>query len=135
MAVRARGNERIHGISRELATATYSPVSYKYTKTRQEDKPFDPLESARGLSGKACYSGGMSRQEFLAVMDELMEMPPGSLKGPELIDEMEGWNSIAMVGFIALADEHFGYIVSPRNFASCRTVDDLLNLIKPLQAA
>lgn len=68
-------------------------------------------------------------------MDELMELPPGSLTGSEKLDEMEEWNSISMVGFIALADEHFGFIVSPRNFGSCNTIDDLLNLIKPLQAA
>ena len=66
-------------------------------------------------------------------MDELLELPPGTLKGPENLDDLEGWNSVAMVGLIALADEHFNYIVSPRQFGSCQTVDDLLNLIQPLQ--
>jgi acyl carrier protein len=77
----------------------------------------------------------MDRKQFLALMDELLELPPGSLKGSEKLDDMEGWNSVTMIGFIALADEHFGYIVSPRMFGSCHTIDDLLNLIQPLQAA
>jgi acyl carrier protein len=77
----------------------------------------------------------MDRSKFLALMDDLLEVPPGTLRGPESLDGLEGWNSVAMVGFIALADEHCGFIISPRNFASCQTVDDLLNLIEPLRAA
>jgi acyl carrier protein len=77
----------------------------------------------------------MERQDFLLQVDELLELPPGTLKGSENIDDLEGWNSVAMVGFIGIADQHFGYVVSPRQFGSCHTVDDLLNLIQPLKRA
>jgi len=77
----------------------------------------------------------MNRPEFLVLVDELFDLSPGSLKGPENLDEMASWNSMSMVGFIGLADAHFGYILSPRKFGSCHTVDDLLNLIQPLNAA
>jgi acyl carrier protein len=39
---------------------------------------------------------------------------------------------MAVVGYIALVDEHFNYSISPRQFANCNTVNDLLGLIKPL---
>jgi len=74
----------------------------------------------------------MDRQTFPQQMDELFELPPGTLKGPEALESIENWNSMAVVGFIALVDEHFQYAVSPRQFANCRTVNDLLGLIKPL---
>ena len=35
---------------------------------------------------------------------------------------------MAMVGFIAFADEHFGKTLSPRLFATCSTVADLARL-------
>jgi acyl carrier protein len=68
------------------------------------------------------------------LLDELLELPAGTLKGPERLEDLEHWDSLAMVSFIALADEHFEVAVSPRLFANCNTVDDLLGLIKPLSA-
>jgi acyl carrier protein len=77
----------------------------------------------------------MDRQNFLPLLDEVLELAPGTLKGPEKLEDLENWNSMAMVSFVALADEHFNYTVSPRQFVNCETVDDLLNLIKPLAAS
>jgi acyl carrier protein len=74
----------------------------------------------------------MNRQTFLLQLDDLLELPSSTLKGPEELDALENWNSMAMVSFIALADEHFDYSISPRQFANCKTVNDLLGLIKPL---
>ena len=74
----------------------------------------------------------MDRQTFLRQVDELFELPPGTLKGPEALESLENWNSMAMVSYVALVDEHFQYIISPRQFANCNTVNDLLGLIKPL---
>jgi acyl carrier protein len=67
----------------------------------------------------------MSRVEFLSYMSEILDVPPGVLTGAEKLDDLEGWNSMAMVGFIAFADEHFGKTLSPRQFAACGTIADL----------
>ena len=74
----------------------------------------------------------MDRQTFLQHLDELLDLPLGTLKGPERIESLENWNSMAVVGYIAMVDEHFNYSISPRQFANCSTVNDLLGLIKPL---
>ena len=71
----------------------------------------------------------MSHDEFLDQLAEILEVPAGSLTGTEKLEEMEGWTSIAMVSFIALADEHFGKTLSPRLFAGCDTVADLGKLV------
>lgn len=76
----------------------------------------------------------MDRQSFLPLLDEALEVPPGTLQGPEKLEDLENWNSMAMVSFVALVDEHFNYTVSPRQFVNCETVDDLLALIKPLKS-
>ncbi len=62
-------------------------------------------------------------------MDALLELPAGSLKGPEYLDELENWNSLAMVEFIALADTN-GAKLSPRQIRDCDTVDQLAQLAR-----
>jgi|CZKN01.1.fsa_nt_gi acyl carrier protein len=70
----------------------------------------------------------MSRKEFLLQLDEVLELPAGSLSGPEMLEDLEQWDSSAMIGFIALADDHNGIRLSPRLIVDCATVEDLLIL-------
>jgi acyl carrier protein len=72
----------------------------------------------------------MTREEFLLQLDEVLELPAGSLRGPEKLGELEQWNSSAMIGFIALADDHNGVRLSPRQIVDCATVEDLLKLAR-----
>ena len=62
-------------------------------------------------------------------MDNLLELPAGTLKGAENLDDLENWNSLAMVEYIALADSN-GAKLSPRQIRDCNTVDDLAQLAK-----
>lgn len=72
----------------------------------------------------------MTRQEFLLELDEILEMPAGTLKGPEKLEELEQWNSVALIGFIALADTNNGTRISPRQSVNCATIADLLALAR-----
>jgi acyl carrier protein len=71
----------------------------------------------------------MTRQEFLSAMDNLLELPAGTLTGDENLDDVEGWNSLAMVEYIALADSN-GAKVAPRQIRECETIGDLARLAK-----
>jgi acyl carrier protein len=70
----------------------------------------------------------MAHQEFLSLLDELLELSPGTLKGSELLGSLEGWDSLAVMSFIAMVDEHSGLTVSPKAIVACKTVDDLAKL-------
>jgi acyl carrier protein len=72
----------------------------------------------------------MTREEFLSSLDELVELPPGTLKGPEKLADLEQWSSVAVIDFIALVDTNNGLKLSPREIANCSTVSDLLTLAK-----
>jgi|DewCreStandDraft_4_1066084.scaffolds.fasta_scaffold175049_2 acyl carrier protein len=76
----------------------------------------------------------MERTELLRSLEELMDLEPGTLTGEESLADLAGWSSLAVIGFIALADEQ-GVAVSPASIAKCKTVDDLLRLVaaKPAQ--
>ena len=71
----------------------------------------------------------MERTEFLLSLDELLELEPGSVKGSETLDSLEGWNSLAVISFMALVDEHFGISLQPRQIAGCSTIVDLVGLL------
>jgi hypothetical protein len=72
----------------------------------------------------------MTREEFLAELDEVLELARGTLKGPERLEELEQWNSMAMMGFIALADTNNGTRIPPRLILNCSLIEDLLKLAK-----
>ncbi len=71
----------------------------------------------------------MDRQEFLARLDELLELPAGTLKGPELLGSLDEWDSLAVLSFIAMADEKFGRTFASKAIVACKTVDDLAKLV------
>ncbi len=70
----------------------------------------------------------MKHSDFLLLLDELLELPPHTLTADSLL-EANGWSSLAVVGFIALADEQFGASVAPARMARCRTAGDLAALL------
>jgi acyl carrier protein len=67
--------------------------------------------------------------EFYKKLDEILDIPAGTLKGGESLNEFDGWDSMAMLGFIALADEIYGIAIPAKRIPACRTVDDLAGLI------
>ena len=72
----------------------------------------------------------MTRKEFLVQFDELLELPPSTLTGIEKLEDLEGWDSLAMISFMAMVDEHCQIKLSPRQFVNCETVNNLLDLTK-----
>lgn len=72
----------------------------------------------------------MTKAEFILLLDELMELPRGTLKGAEMLGSLSQWDSLASVGFIALVDRHLGMAADPGKIAAAETVDDLLALVK-----
>jgi acyl carrier protein len=66
--------------------------------------------------------------KFLKSIDEMLELAPGTLRGPEKLDDYPLWDSTAMISFMALVDSHNGSRLSPRQIADCQTVSDLLRL-------
>ena len=73
----------------------------------------------------------MSHTEFLREFEQMLEMPDSSLNGAEKLDDLEKWDSVAMVTLLSVVDEKCGVQLSPRNVAKCSTVNDVFQLTKP----
>jgi acyl carrier protein len=70
----------------------------------------------------------MSRDEFLLEIDEILGLRPGTLQGDETLDELQNWDSTALIGVIVLAESASDRRISPDKVVSCSTVADLLRL-------
>jgi acyl carrier protein len=75
-------------------------------------------------------SNSMDEKQFLILLDELLELAPGTLKGDELLENFEEWNSLAVIGYMAMVNEHYGLVVLPRQIGLCASVGDLIALTK-----
>jgi acyl carrier protein len=70
----------------------------------------------------------MTREEFLLEMDEILGLRAGTLRGDEKLDELQNWDSIALIGMIVLAETASDASISPDRIVGCSTVADLVRL-------
>lgn len=69
--------------------------------------------------------------KILRLIEEAKEADEGSVVMGQDLD----WDSIAVVTFMALADEQLKVTVSADGLNKCALVDDVVALVKPLSAA
>lgn len=70
----------------------------------------------------------MDTKQFLLELDEMLELDPGTLTGTEELESLDGWDSLAVISFIALVDEKLGLVVEGERLARAKTVADLLSI-------
>jgi acyl carrier protein len=70
----------------------------------------------------------MTREEFLREMEEILGLRAGTLRGDEKLEELENWDSTALVSLIVLAETSNNAHISPDQVVGCSTVGDLLRL-------
>lgn len=72
----------------------------------------------------------MTRNDLLLQMDELLGLSAGTIRGSERLDELENWDSTALISFIVMAEANSGVSISLHQVVDCSTVADLLRLAK-----
>ncbi len=70
----------------------------------------------------------MTQKDFTAEIDEILANPIGTTKMDDDLGSLAGWDSMAVVTFMALADEKFGIQLSAKDLAASKTVADLARL-------
>ena len=69
---------------------------------------------------------------MLTKLDEIFELEPGTLTGAEQLSDIERWDSITVIEFLAMVGENFEDVeISPKQIPGCRTVNDLIALVRP----
>ena len=71
----------------------------------------------------------MTNAEFLNVIEEILELDEGILDGSELINDLDGWDSLAVVSFIAEVDSKLDLALNPNLISNANSIADLKALV------
>jgi acyl carrier protein len=72
----------------------------------------------------------MTRHDALRLLEETLDLRPHSLTGQENLSDVEAWDSMSTIAFIAMVDKQFGVPLPGKQVIRCQTVDDLLVLMQ-----
>lgn len=75
----------------------------------------------------------MDKNTFYRRLDEMLELAPGTVQGSNVLAELEAWDSLAVMSFIAMVDTHYSVSLAAKAITACRTADDLASLVEANQ--
>jgi acyl carrier protein len=67
--------------------------------------------------------------DALRLLEVTLALQPHSLTGAERLTDLEGWDSLSTLAFIAMADKEFGLPLPGNRVAGCQTVAELIGLL------
>lgn len=68
----------------------------------------------------------MELTKKLALIEEALDVEEGSLTAETPLDDVEEWDSIAMLSLIAMLDDEFGKTISGKELKALISVADIL---------
>lgn len=71
----------------------------------------------------------MTSREFLNLLEQQLEVSAGTLQPEQQLADIESWDSLTAIEFIALADDTCGAQINGTQLVACQTVGDLLTLV------
>lgn len=77
----------------------------------------------------------MTGEDGLRFIEGMLDRAPHSLTGVERLTDLDAWDSLATMLFIATVDKRFGLALSGNLVTRCQTVDDLCALLDEVAAA
>ena len=77
----------------------------------------------------------MTISQFLRELEEALEIDSDTLEVSQNLSDLESWDSMSALIFMALADEKLEVAVNGNQIAQCETVGDLLALLGDKVAA
>lgn len=72
---------------------------------------------------------GMTKQEKLKNLEEIMDLEEGVLKEDDVLAEYEEWDSVSILSFIALMDEMFEKEITGADIKEFIRVKDVLEVM------
>ncbi len=72
----------------------------------------------------------MTNEEKIALLEELMEVDEGTLMPETLLSNIEEWDSVSFLSFMAMMDEKFGKVVTGSEIKTKKTIADLMALME-----
>lgn len=71
----------------------------------------------------------MTIEEKIEMLEELMDVEPGTLKEDTILGDVEEWDSLSKLSLIAEAKKLFGLALTPEIIKEFKTVNDVCNYL------
>lgn len=71
----------------------------------------------------------MTKQEFIGLIEDVVEMDRGTLDEREMLFNVTGWDSLAVMSFIAMVDENLEVTLKAPTIADAKSITDLISLV------
>ena len=101
------------------SNVTVAGVPAKIIKTIDEDQNRSKAADLRN-----------NRRDLIALLEEVLEAESGQLKESEELVNIDGWDSMALLGLIATVDDRFGITINLEKLASIKNVAEILDLLE-----
>ena len=72
----------------------------------------------------------MTRAELFEMLERQVEAEPGSLKGPEELTTLPGWDSLTLMNLSIFAERKLGIRLAVEQLSDCRSVQDLVDILQ-----
>ena len=76
----------------------------------------------------------MDLKDKLSLIAQALDVEPEALKPEMKLEELEEWDSLAVVSVIAMLDKYFSVRLKPNDIKSLVTVEDILAHMKEKEA-
>jgi len=70
----------------------------------------------------------MTKQELLIEMQNALQREE-ELDLDMRLDDIEEWDSLAVISIIALFDQLFSIVITEKQLSNCEKIEDILNLV------
>ena len=67
----------------------------------------------------------MNKDEFITELADLLSVDESELTNDVELEKLEDWDSLAVIGFIALLDKKLGKKIGAGTIFGCKTIGDL----------
>jgi acyl carrier protein len=71
----------------------------------------------------------MKKTFILKEIAKILELDDEGVTGAERLSALSSWDSLAVLGFIAFADQNFNVVLSVADIHKSQTVNDLMGLL------
>ena len=71
----------------------------------------------------------MSEEEKMSVFADVLDMELSDFSLDTDLSELDNWDSVAMLAFMAMMDERFGKTVKGADIRNFKTVQDAINFM------
>lgn len=72
----------------------------------------------------------MTNEQKIKTIEEILDLEEGTLTEETILKDLEDWDSVAIISFIAMMDDEFDKIIKGSVIREQKTVADLMALME-----